>query len=323
MRYLLLACLVLVQPAQAQRYLSPVEADVVAEVNLLRTQPQKYRELLEQTRGQYEGAQLRRPGQRAITTHEGVAALEEAIEALRAQAPLTALEPSAGLTLAARDHVVGQGPIGGRGHTGQDGSTVNNRTDRYGSGSLVGENIAYGSRSGRDIVIDLLVDDGVAGRGHRLNLLRPEYRQIGVSIGPHRSYGTMCVMDLAAGYTDKAGLRIEPPAAALRGGEGTSPARPAGPLEAARGLALEHYQTLLNDDRTAWMKTWSQAQRGTLGQRWSAARTQAAGQEYRYAGTQKVSPSRMTLVFLRSKSVRCLITLILESGGWKVEEANY
>lgn len=324
MRWLFLLLFV-VQPALAQSYLSAEEAAVLNEINLLRTQPQKYVTFLETVRGQYKGMLWNRPGG-AVMTREGVAAVDEAIQALREQAPLGPLEPSLGLTLAARDHVQDQSASGRTGHDGSDGSQPTDRMNRYGGGSRTGENISYGLSAARDIIVQLLVDDGWPSRGHRLNLLQPAYEQAGLCLGGHRRYGAMCVMDLGAGYSDRPGLVAPPRSGGTRpstaGTGASSPARPAGPFEQARGVALAHYQALMADDRAAWMETWSRSQRGTLGQRWHAARTAAAGQEYRYAGTQKVSPSRMTLVFVR-QAVRCPITVILEGGGWKVEEANY
>jgi uncharacterized protein YkwD len=61
----------------------------------------------------------------------------------------------------------------------------------------MGEAISYGA-AGLQVVIDLIVDDGVPDRGHRHAILNPIYREVGIAIGPHRRYGTMCVMDFAA-----------------------------------------------------------------------------------------------------------------------------
>ena len=60
-----------------------------------------------------------------------------------------------------------------------------------------GENISYGS-AGLQVVIDLIVDDGVPSRGHRKNILDPGFHDVGIAIGPHLRYGTMCVMDLTS-----------------------------------------------------------------------------------------------------------------------------
>lgn len=60
------------------------------------------------------------------------------------------------------------------------------------------ENIAFGAESAAEAVAQLIVDGGVANRGHRTNLFTPNCNLIGVGWAPHGSYGTVCVMDFAA-----------------------------------------------------------------------------------------------------------------------------
>jgi len=59
------------------------------------------------------------------------------------------------------------------------------------------EDISYGYASPREVVLQLIVDSGVPGRGHRNNIFNPVFRQAGVACGPHRVYGAMCVVDFA------------------------------------------------------------------------------------------------------------------------------
>ena len=101
----------------------------------------------------------------------------------------------------ARDHVKDQARSGATGHKGSDGSAVGARVNRYGKWKhTVAENIAYGGSSGREIVIRLIVDDGVPDRGHRKNIFNPRFRMVGVACGTHKKYGTMCVTTFAADY---------------------------------------------------------------------------------------------------------------------------
>ena len=65
------------------------------------------------------------------------------------------------------------------------------------------ENIAYGENAAREVVLQLLVDDGVPNRGHRDALLDPGWGVSGVACGRHRDYGQMCVMDYAMGYEER------------------------------------------------------------------------------------------------------------------------
>jgi hypothetical protein len=64
------------------------------------------------------------------------------------------------------------------------------------------ENIAYGQRSARVIVMALIVDDGMRGRGHRRNIFKPNYNAAGVAYGPHARYGSVCSIDFASGYAE-------------------------------------------------------------------------------------------------------------------------
>jgi len=184
-------------------YLSPVEREVLNELNLARTNPKRYAEFLSEMRPYFNGNQLERPGELILLTREGVAAVDEAISFLHSTAPLSDLIASRGLSLAAKTHVKDQ-QNGAMGHTGSDGSQPWDRMNRYGTWQdKVAENISYGGNSTRGVVIQLIVDDGVPGRGHRVNMFDPEYRFVGVGCGSHARLRDMCVMDFAARYSER------------------------------------------------------------------------------------------------------------------------
>ena len=184
-------------------YLSPIEKDVILEMNKVRTDPKKYAELYIQPMLRYFNGNLyQKPGEIAIRTNEGKKAVEICITALSRNAKVAVLVPELGLSLGAKDHTIDQGKTGKTGHDGSDRSTPFTRIQRYGSGySYAGENIEYGSTTGRDIVVRLLVDDGVPSRGHRTNIMNRNFTQTGVSHGSHPQYRTMCAIVYAKGYT--------------------------------------------------------------------------------------------------------------------------
>lgn len=74
---------------------------------------------------------------------------------------------------------------------------------RYGQWRVsAAENIDYGSSEARQVVISLIVDDGVAGRGHRKNIFDASFRVVGAACGPHQRYRQVCVIDYAGGFEE-------------------------------------------------------------------------------------------------------------------------
>ena len=186
-------------------YLLGIEKDVILEMNKIRNNPKKYAELYIQPRLKYfSGKNYSVPGQITIVTQEGSAAVNSCITALNRANAVGILTPEKGLSLAAKDHVADQSKTGQTGHNGSDRSTPETRMKRYGSFSgtwTLGENIAYGDATGREIVCSLLIDDGVPSRGHRANILNKAFTQTGSGFGTHTQYRTSCTITYANGYT--------------------------------------------------------------------------------------------------------------------------
>ena len=138
-------------------YLSTVEKDVILEMNKARSNPALYAELYIEPRLKYFDGKLY---EGTLMTNEGDAVVKECAQALRKAKPLPVLAPMKGLSLAAQGHAKTQGETNQTGHTGVDGSTPFTRIQKYGTYKTAGENIAYGATSGREIVVQLLIDDG-------------------------------------------------------------------------------------------------------------------------------------------------------------------
>lgn len=180
--------------------------EIHRETNLVRRDPAGYARHLEAMLPRFEGKLLERPGRPLLRTEEGADPVREAIAALRARAPVQELRWSKGLAGAAADHVKDQGPIGGLEHDGTDGSDPARRAERRGRWiAAMAENIAYGENPARQVVIQLLVDDGVPDRGHRNNILDARWAVEGVACGPHAVYRQICVMDYAVRYVERGG----------------------------------------------------------------------------------------------------------------------
>lgn len=186
-------------------YLTGLEKDVILEMNMARSNPKKYAELYITSRLRYySGNNYSVPGQITIVTQEGRKAVDNCVSAMSRMQTAPLLTPELGLSLGAKDHTADQGKTGRTGHDGSDKSDPFIRINRYGGGfTTAGENLAYGSTTGRDIIVDLLIDDGVPSRGHRTNIMNRGFTQSGVSFGTHPQYRTMCAITYAKGYTSK------------------------------------------------------------------------------------------------------------------------
>lgn len=173
---------------------SSFEEGVFVELNRFRSDPAAYADYLRDYRPRFEGKLLVSDDDSEIDimTHEGVAAVDEAIRDLRREKPLAELEWSDPLARAAADHVAVQSRSGAVGHYTR-GSGPGERMKARGGGPYVNEVITYGHHTPAGVVDQLLIDDGVPGRGHRHSLLRPTHRYAGVACGQHPVHRTMCV----------------------------------------------------------------------------------------------------------------------------------
>jgi len=176
-----------------------IEAQVLERINHARQNPRDYADELRGYRRYFDGDILYLPGDRnGVYTREGVSAVDEAIDFLERQAPLPPLGHGDLLALAAQDHADDQGGIGATGHVSRDGAGPGERVRRRGGDIFVGESISYGMADADAVVRQLIVDDGVPGRGHRALLFKNDFRFAGIGCGGHRRFGHICVVDLAA-----------------------------------------------------------------------------------------------------------------------------
>ena len=176
---------------------------VIREMNLARQNPALYATFVRELRSRMNGNVLVLPGHTRIRTKEGTGAVDEAVRFLQSAQPLPPLSVSPGMSRAAADHCADQAD-GAFGHEGKDRSHAGQRIARY--GTFMGgwaENISYGKSTARDVVLALIIDDGLPARKHRKNIFNPNYNVAGAAFGPHARFGTMCSMDFAGGYAER------------------------------------------------------------------------------------------------------------------------
>ncbi len=167
---------------------------VVRELNLARENPRLYATFAAESR--------------PFHMIEGGRAVDEAVHFLERARSLPPLTLSTGMCRAAADHCAEQ--VGGQlGHDGSDRSSPGDRISRYGSWSATwGENISYSQKTARGVVLALIIDDGVRSRGHRKNIFNPKFNYAGAAFGHHARYRTVCTIDFAGGYAERAGALV-------------------------------------------------------------------------------------------------------------------
>lgn len=191
----LLLALAFAPPATAQT--DDFESAVLAEINRLRADPAGYAQDLREYRTRIRGKVVFDADDNVVEMSiEGVRAVDDAIAALERAAPVARLRGGEILDAAAADHARWQASSGEIGHIAR-GQGPGERVMARGGGRFVSEVISYGQRSPRDVVRQLVVDDGVASRGHRHLLLTGHYRFAGVGCDSHLRWGTMCAIKLA------------------------------------------------------------------------------------------------------------------------------
>ncbi len=175
-----------------------IAKDLLTEHNILRTNPKSYIEKLEKCRDLFHDNVYHQPGEDPLQTYEGKAAIEEAIEFLKKQEKVPKLEVKEEISKACRDHINDIGPKGLTTHEGSDGSNISDRLEKHCEwDGACAENIDFGFKKPENILINMLVDDGVKQRYQRINLFNKDLKYFGAAVGEHKNYGICAVV----GYT--------------------------------------------------------------------------------------------------------------------------
>ncbi|MDD9868216.1 MAG: CAP domain-containing protein [Candidatus Campbellbacteria bacterium] len=176
------------------------EMQLLAEMNIARTTPSKYlssrimpyHNSIKQDGGQWY---IQKESNLRLLLIEGKTATQILLDYLAKAQPRKALVYDANLEKAARDHAKDIGASGQLSHTGSGGSSISQRVSKYTTWKAVGENISYGANNPKEVIINLMVDDGVTNRGHRDNIMSTNFGRAGAHCTSHNSqYKTVCVI---------------------------------------------------------------------------------------------------------------------------------
>jgi len=147
-----------------------MELTMVDEINLMRSNPSGYVRYVEA----YVADQKANDG---WPIDQSV--VNELIRDLRKSPVLSNLQPLSCVYTAAQKHGEDLRKIGSVEHQGSDGSWPWDRVLNACSSLTDGnENLVGGPESVREAVIILLIDEGIPGRGHRVTMMRPDWKYV-------------------------------------------------------------------------------------------------------------------------------------------------
>lgn len=161
--------------AQNPRTLSSLESQVLLEINRIRLNPQAYIARLEGNKAYYNGNILTFPNEAPITTQEGIAGVNSAIEFLKGLKPLP-------LIRLGENNVITPNP---------NLTTLADRIMTYGSSNQLQSNPR---KAAEMIVMQLIINDGFPQRNQRLNLFNNNLQLVDLLCGEGSANNYVCVL---------------------------------------------------------------------------------------------------------------------------------
>ena len=172
--------------------LEKLKKAVINETNRIRSNPKSYIPILESYIKYFDGNILEKPDtDTGIETQEGAFAYQEAINFLKSQKPIEPLIYDEEVSKASQEL---SDLMGKTGNT--EDNNIEERISKYVDWDVaISENIDFGGFTGEDVIINLLVDDGVEDRSHRSNLFNTKIKYFGVGTSFHKEYDICTVID--------------------------------------------------------------------------------------------------------------------------------
>ena len=176
--------------------LDRIKKEVIIETNRIRTNPKAYIPILEKYLENFDDNILTRPDKNeCIETQEGPKAYKEAIEFLKNQKPINEIEFDEEASKVAEEYAKVLSNSG-EDENGEDERRIEERVDKYLEYDYaISECIDFGGSSGIEVIVNLLVDDGVKLRTHRENLFSNKFQYYGVAVVTHPEYDFCTVID--------------------------------------------------------------------------------------------------------------------------------
>ncbi len=181
-----------------------IEEEIIKQQNEVRKNPESYIEKLENSLNCYQNNILSREDEIPIQTYEGVEAVKDAINFLKNQRPVPELIYSKEISLSCKDLINDIGPKGLVTHEGTEIKNIYNRLEKYCDwDGAIAENLDFGFKIPENIIMNMIIDDGDENRYQRQNLFYPDFKYVGIGVGPHRDYGVCAVIEYAYNIREK------------------------------------------------------------------------------------------------------------------------
>ena len=170
-----------------------IEKELFILINKLRKNPKNYLSKIRDCANHFKNKIYHKPDEEPIQTYEGASAIKDAIEFLKNQKTVPELILCKDISQACKDHLDDIGPKGLTTHEGSSGSNIGERIEKYCEwDGATAENLDFGFKKPENILLNMIIDDGVKERFQRINLFNPEFNYVGIAAGPHKDYG-ICI----------------------------------------------------------------------------------------------------------------------------------
>ena len=186
-----------------------IQISLYRELNQLRQSPKSYIPLIQEQMKLLKKNNVlkKKDSNLSIQTLEGKEAYEEAINFLERQEPVGPLTKEIKLSYAAQDLVKDIGDRGVVTHKDREGLYTSERIEKYCEWDYcANEIIEVSSKNPQDILISLVVDDGLKDRPNRKALFQDIYNYVGISCGAHSEYEIVTVFVFAGAIRHKGTL---------------------------------------------------------------------------------------------------------------------
>ena len=181
-----------------------IEQEIFKEQNELRKNPKSYIEKLQNSLKFYNNYILLKEGEIPIPTYEGIEGVKNAINFLQNQKPVPELIYSKEISLSCKDILNDIGPKGLVSHEGTEIKNIYNRLEQYCDwDGAIAENLDFGFKNPENIIMNMIIDDGDENRYQRKNLFYPDFKYVGIAVGPHRDYGYCVVIEYALNIRER------------------------------------------------------------------------------------------------------------------------